>query len=128
MFPVEDVEREQARLTAREICLTGPMVGPKMKTGHGRPHELELAATESLGLDAELLKALGRSAPGTRRDLLLWPSELRHELCADGSLVVEFTLPAGAYASLVIRAFTRNNPWAGPDRASEDVREEDHGE
>ena len=126
VFPVEDVEREQARLTAREICLTGPMVGPKMKTGHGRPHELEVAATESLGLDAELLRALGRSAPGTRRDLLLWPSDLRHELCADGALVVEFTLPAGAYASLVIRAFTRNNPWSGPDHVPEDAREDEH--
>jgi tRNA pseudouridine13 synthase len=126
VFPVEDVEREQVRLAAREICLTGPMVGPKMKTGHGRPHELELAATDSLGLDAELLRALGRSAPGTRRDLLLWPSELRHELSGDGGLVVEFTLPAGAYASLVIRAFTRNNPWSGPDRVSGDAREEEH--
>lgn len=126
VFTVEDLEQEQARLTAREICLTGPMVGPKMKTGHGRPHELELAATQSLGLDGELLKALGRSAPGTRRDLLLWPSELRHEPSGDGSLVVEFILPAGAYASLVIRALTRNSPWSGPDRAIEDAREEEH--
>jgi tRNA(Glu) U13 pseudouridine synthase TruD len=35
-----------------------------------------------------------------------------------GALVVEFGLPAGAYASLVIRALTRQDPWAGANPRS----------
>jgi tRNA pseudouridine13 synthase len=125
VFVVEDVEREQPRLMARDIHLTGPMIGPKMKESTGRPQELESAAISSVGLDARLLDALARSAPGTRRDLLLWPSELRHEAGEGGSLIVEFTLPAGAYASLVIRCLTRQDPWLGADREQpEDPRSE----
>ncbi len=117
VFTVEDVEREQPRLAQGDIHLTGPMVGPKMKESAGRPRELELAAALSVGLDGELMRELGRSAPGTRRDLLLWPKEIRHEAGADGSLTVEFSLPAGAYATLVIRALTRQDPRSGAEDA-----------
>jgi tRNA(Glu) U13 pseudouridine synthase TruD len=91
-------------------------VGPKMKASAGEPRRLELDALGSLGLDEAALGALGRWAPGTRRDLSLWPSELQHESAADGSLVLRFSLPAGAYASLVIRTLTRQDPWAGGGR------------
>ncbi len=116
LFLVEDVAREQPRLLAGDIRLTGPMVGPKMKESEGQPLELTLAAIQSVGLDANSLRELGRGAPGTRRDLLLWPSDLRHEAGEDGSMVMEFSLPAGAYATLVIRALTRQDPWADSDK------------
>ncbi len=117
MFTAEDAEREQARLDRGELRLTGPMVGPKMKTSGGEPRRLEQAALDSLGLDEPALRALGRWAPGTRRDLLLWPGELAHEAAPDGSLTVQFSLPAGAYASLVIQTLTRRDPWLGDARA-----------
>jgi len=113
LFVVEDAEREAARLAARDIHLTGPMLGPKMKESQGRPRELEVAVTESLGLGPAALSALGRSAPGTRRDLILRPEALDWRAAEDGSLTVEFNLPAGAYASLIIRALTRQDPWLG---------------
>lgn len=111
LFLVDDPETEQPRLDAGDIHLTGPMVGPKMRPSSGRPHELEIEASMSLGLTEEALVELGRSAPGTRRDLVLRPTEMRHELEPDGSLILDFTLPAGAYASLIVRAFTRRDPW-----------------
>jgi tRNA pseudouridine13 synthase len=107
LFTVDDAEREQARLDRGELRLTGPMVGPKMKASAGEPRELELEALSSLGLDEAALAALGRFAPGTRRDLLLWPSELAHEPAGEGALRLRFTLPAGSYATLVIRTLTR---------------------
>ncbi len=113
MFTVEDAEREQPRLDRGELRLTGPMVGPKMKVGSGQPRQLELDALGSLGLEEGVLQGLARWAPGTRRDLLLWPSGLGSEVAPDGSVTVRFSLPAGAYASLVIRAFTRQDPWLG---------------
>jgi len=125
LFVVEDAEREAARLAAGDIHLTGPMLGPKMKERQGRPRELEVAVTESLGLGAPALSVLGRSAPGTRRDLILRPEALDWRAAEDGSLSVEFTLPAGAYASLIIRALTRQDPWLG---AKEDAADEGNGE
>jgi tRNA pseudouridine13 synthase len=113
MFTVEDAERELPRLQRGELRLTGPMVGPKMKAGAGVPLELEQAALESLGLDARSLSALGRWAPGTRRDLMLWPSELSVQAAGERSVTVAFELPAGAYASLVVRTMTRQDPWLG---------------
>lgn len=118
MFTVEDAEREQERLERGELRLTGPMVGPKMKASAGEPRRLELEAIESVGLDEPALRALGRWAPGTRRDLLLWPSGLGAEPLSDGSVRVSFSLPAGAYASLVIRTFTRQDPWSGAEGAA----------
>ena len=130
LFLVEDIAREQPRLLAGDIRLTGPMVGPKMKESEGQPLELTRAAIHSVGLNENALRELGRSAPGTRRDLLLWPADLRHEGGEDGSLVVEFSLPAGAYATLVVRALTRQDPWADSDREplAEEVMAEHAGD
>jgi tRNA(Glu) U13 pseudouridine synthase TruD len=109
-----------------------------MRASGGRPHELEQQVLASLGLDEGQLRELGRSAPGTRRDLVLRPEGLRWQFLDAGaggeesaagestSLVVEFGLPAGAYASLVIRALTRQDPWLGAAREA-DEREESAG-
>jgi tRNA(Glu) U13 pseudouridine synthase TruD len=83
-----------------------------MKQSQGQPLELERAAVASVGLDEAGLRELGRSAPGTRRDLLLRPASLSwrfEEAAGQEALIVEFGLPAGAYASLVIRALTRQD-------------------
>jgi tRNA pseudouridine13 synthase len=127
MFTVEDAEREQPRLDRGELRLTGPMVGPKMKASAGQPSELEQAAIESLGLDAAALGALGRWAPGTRRDLSLWPADLTCDVSADGSVTVAFALPAGAYASLIIRTLTRQDPWLGAEGRAEESAAEESG-
>jgi tRNA pseudouridine13 synthase len=124
MFTVEDAEREQPRLDRGELRLTGPMVGPKMKASAGQPLELEQRAIASVGLDEGALHALGRWAPGTRRDLSLWPSDLAFEAAEDGSVTVGFALPAGAYASLIIRNLTRRDPWLGGEGAEEGAGEE----
>lgn len=133
VFVVEDPEREAPRLAAGDLHLTGPITGPKMKQSQGRPLELERAAAASLGLDEAGLRELGRSAPGTRRDLLLRPASLSWRFEDAGgaeALIVEFGLPAGAYASLIIRAltrqeFTRDTPQVEPRASgSEEEREE----
>jgi tRNA pseudouridine13 synthase len=109
MFRVDDVEKEQPRLDARDLHLTGPMIGPKMRPAAGTALEIEQRLIGELGLDEAALGILGRAAPGARRDLFAPLSDLSVEEVTDRSeraLRLAFTLPAGGYATEVIRQLT----------------------
>jgi tRNA pseudouridine13 synthase len=107
LFVVADPEGEQPRLIARDIHPTGPMIGPKMKPAEREALELERRAAEMLGLSSAARERLDRLAPGTRRDLIVWPEGLEIEAAGAG-LVLSFTLPSGSYATQLIREFTRS--------------------
>lgn len=118
MFRVEDVEKEQPRLEARDLHLTGPMVGPKMRPAAAEALALEQRVLSELGLDEAMLSALGRAAPGARRDLFAPLTDLTiEELPERNALRLSFTLPAGGYATEVIRQLT-HEPFLGPPQAS----------
>jgi len=110
VFLVEDPAAEQPRLAAREIHLTGPMLGPKMRAAAGVPRELEVAVVAELGLGEPALATLGRLVDGTRRDLLLWPAEVAVEAAPGARLIVRFSLPPGGYATQVLRELVAT-PW-----------------
>jgi len=107
-FVVEDETREGPRLASKDVHLTGPMLGPKMRPADGRPRELEREAASAAGADDAVLETLGRFAPGTRRDLLVLPDELVVSEPSPGRLHLDFGLPAGSYATVLIREFTRS--------------------
>jgi tRNA pseudouridine13 synthase len=109
MFVVTDPEREQPRLLARDIHPTGPMIGPKMKTAERAALELEQRAADDLGLSPAARERLDRLAPGTRRDLIVWPGDLTIGVAEDNGLLLEFSLPSGSYATQLIREFTRGS-------------------
>jgi tRNA pseudouridine13 synthase len=109
MFRVEDLEKEQARFAAKDLHLTGPMLGPKMRAAGAEALALEQRITAELQLDEAALGALGRNAPGTRRDLLAPLPDLQVEevtVREQRALRLSFTLPAGGYATEVIRQLT----------------------
>jgi tRNA pseudouridine13 synthase len=109
MFRVDEVEKEQPRFAARDLHLTGPMIGPKMRPAAADALALEQRLTSELGLDEAMLGALGREAPGTRRDLFAPLPDLRLEAVTDRAqpaLRLSFTLPAGGYATEVLRQLT----------------------
>jgi tRNA pseudouridine13 synthase len=106
MFRVEDVEKEQPRYDARDLHLTGPMFGPKLRPAGAEALALEQSVLAELGLDEEALGVLGRLAPGTRRDLFAPLSELSVEADGDAALRLTFVLPAGGYATELIRQLT----------------------
>jgi tRNA pseudouridine13 synthase len=107
LFCVRDLPTEQHRYEAKEIHPTGPIVGPKMRPAEGAALELEQRVMAELGLSAELCERLGEFAPGTRRDLRIFPEGLAVEQGPDDSLLVSFALPAGSYATQLIAEFTR---------------------
>jgi tRNA pseudouridine13 synthase len=110
MFECEDPAADQARLDAGELVITGPMFGSKMRAPtHGTPaHELEQELLASVGLSCAKLEKLGRSAPGTRRRLLVWPEQLElarapAEAGLGAGLALRFSLPPGSYATVLLR-------------------------
>jgi tRNA pseudouridine13 synthase len=118
MFRVEDVAKEQPRYAARDLHLTGPMFGPKLRPAADDALALEQRVLERLGLDEAMLGTLGRLAPGTRRDLFAPLSELSVE--ADGdALRFSFVLPAGGYATELIRQLTHEPFLANSGAAAE---------
>lgn len=106
VFVVEDPEAEMPRLVSGDIHPTGPITGPHMKAPRGVPLELEERATAASGLDASGLELMGRLADGTRRDLVVAVEALALQARDDGSLVLDFSLPSGSYATSVIRELT----------------------
>jgi tRNA pseudouridine13 synthase len=104
MFECQDPELDQARLDAGELVVTGPMYGSKMrapKSGTAAA-ALEHEVLASVGLDHAKLAKLGRNVPGTRRQLAIWPADVS-AVPVDGGLELHFCLPAGSYATVLLR-------------------------
>lgn len=123
MFRVDDVEKEQPRFAARDLHLTGPMIGPKMRPAAADALALEQRLTSELGLSEAMLGALGREAPGTRRDLFAPLPDLQIEAVSDRAqpaLRLSFTLPAGGYATEVLRQLTHEPFLSASGHAKQD--------
>jgi len=89
------------RLAAFDIDPTGPMFGEGELRSTGRVREIEEAAIAPY---QDLATGLAGAGLGQQRRALRLPvHDLLHEWEADGSLVVEFRLPAGAFATVVLR-------------------------
>lgn len=113
VFMVTDVAAEQPRCDNFEISATGPLFGYRMSSCDGEPsrREAQILAGEALSLedfrapDAHKLK-------GGRRPLRFPLSELQltdgHD-ASDYYIQLEFTLPAGCYATAVIREILKTD-------------------
>jgi tRNA pseudouridine13 synthase len=102
------------RVAAFEAAVTGPMFGSKMREAEGVPAGREQAVLEQSGLRRELFARGGRELRGTRRSyrFKLEGVDVREE--PDG-LVLSFDLPAGGYATSVLRELTREAAAEAPD-------------
>lgn len=122
-FVVEDLAAEQLRFEQGQLHPQGPMFGPKMRTANAAALELEQRLLTELGITQYQLDQLGNHAPGTRRDVLLKPADLQAVIetpsatmtpCASGSAArLSFTLPAGSYATHLVRELT-HGAWFEP--------------
>ncbi len=106
-FLVEDAKAEQERAANLEISPTGPIFGHSMRSPKGRMAELELAALAAESLTPAMFEVgRGLSQKGDRRPLRFAVHEVH---CAtDGdTLTLQFTLPKGCYATVLLREITR---------------------
>lgn len=101
-FLCEAPEVDQPRVDAFEVSPTGPLFGPEMRAPAGGVAALEAQVLADDGVTAELFIAGGGETLGARRHLRV---PLDAQLDDDGGSVVRlgFTLPAGSYATVVLR-------------------------
>jgi tRNA pseudouridine13 synthase len=112
-FVVDDVEREQARLDQRETATTGPMFGPKMRSPVGEPAERERRVLEECGVSESDFVRHRKLTPGTRRPYVVLPDGLTVSN-EQNTLLLEFALPRGAYATSLLREFQEGEAKPGP--------------
>ncbi len=106
MFVATDLEDARARAARFEISATGPMFGAEMRWPEGEARVAEEAALARAGLDVTKLERFRRAGEGTRRPYRFRLTEASVSSDADG-IVLSFVLPAGAYATVVLRELTR---------------------
>lgn len=112
-FLVESAATEQPRADAFEISATGPLVGYRMSSPQGEAAKIEEAVFKSHGLTPGHFKQEGRDrAKGARRPLRVQPKELQLAAGVDEfgeHITVAFTLPAGSYATVLLRELMKND-------------------
>lgn len=102
MFIAEDAAREQGRMEAREVVTAGPIFGRKMFAAAGEAAAREPATLRAFGLTPASFHGFGKLLQGTRRHNIVYPTDLSAAMEENG-LRISFALPAGSYATVLLR-------------------------
>lgn len=102
MFVAKDVLAEQARFDAKEIVTAGPMFGKKTYPAEGAAAAREEVVLRDNGLSVASFGGFGKLVLGTRRHNMVYLDDLAAAWEPDG-LRLRFTLPAGCYATVLLR-------------------------
>lgn len=105
MFTSSEPELDQSRLVGGELAITGPMFGAAMRSppDGSAAHRREARLLDALGLGPADFAPLGGLASGTRRAAAIALGEPAVEALAPAAIRITFTLPAGAYATAILR-------------------------
>lgn len=109
LFVSRTPEDEQPRVDSWEVSPTGPMFGTKMKEAEGVVAELERAEANAFGLTSDVVARFGRDGEGTRRALRVRPKDATTEQIEDNVVRLSFSLPKGAYATVLARELFRTD-------------------
>lgn len=113
LFRADDVAVEQRRLEQGETVVTGPIFGRKMMAPSGVAAQREAELLAELGLTPESFAIQGKLLEGTRRRNVVWLEDLTGH-CEGSDVVLTFTLPAGSYATVLLRELMKR-PWSEAD-------------
>jgi len=102
LFVAKDAAAEQTRFEARETVMAGPMFGRKTYPAEGAAAEREQAVLRDNGLSVRSFGGFGKLVLGTRRHNLIYIDDLTAGWESEG-LRLCFTLPAGSYATVLLR-------------------------
>lgn len=110
LFPADVVDQALLdRATSGEVHPTGILPG---KSGKLETHDDAAALEEAVLADHEKLVAglVKQKVKAARRALRVFPAELQHEWLTGDRLRLGFTLPAGSYATAVLRELIGGMP------------------
>jgi tRNA pseudouridine13 synthase len=108
LFVTSDPALDQPRVDRGEVVPTGPLPGGReIEPPPDTPaRALDDAAIAALGATREDFARAGRDLPGARRAVLLKPTDATLDIPAvpEAPIRLRFTLPPGAYATVLIDA------------------------
>lgn len=102
-FICTDPAADAMRAARGEVCVSGPLLGRAMRCAEREAMTRESRSWLTRGIDAVRLLAHPAFGTGARRPSIVAPMELevrREAACVS----IQFSLPKGAYASVVLRA------------------------
>lgn len=114
MFVNEDQADAERRMLAWEVSPTGPIFGSKMRFAEGDAGERERTILRSEGMDLEQLAVHASHGEGTRRAARVQPRNVSLSV-EPSALLLEFELPAGAYATMILRELQKPESHAHTD-------------
>jgi tRNA pseudouridine13 synthase len=124
-FLVESATTEQPRADAFEVSASGPLVGYRMSHPQAEALAIEEAVFKSHGLTPGHFKQEGRDrAKGARRPIRVQPTDVQLAAGVDehgGHITIAFTLPAGSYATVLLRELMKNDQKAEQTEETEEV-------
>ncbi|NQU63009.1 MAG: tRNA pseudouridine(13) synthase TruD [SAR324 cluster bacterium] len=104
IFRVEDLETEQRRYLAQEFIPAGPIFGKKTYPATDEALAFENEILSRMKIDRAVFSDFGKMLLGTRRAIFCRPEGLLHRLSGK-DLLLEFSLPAGSYATVLLAEF-----------------------
>ena len=119
MFVTRDIETEQGRFDRREIVTAGPMFGKKMFSSEDEAARREAEVLSEASLTTQAFHGFGKLLSGTRRHNLIYLDDLAANVEAEG-VRLTFTLPAGSYATILLREITKKEGADGDDEVSDE--------
>lgn len=112
-FTVEDAAKEQSRADAFEISATGPLPGYRMSLPAGEALAIEQAVFDRFAITLEdFRKPSHDKAKGDRRPIRVRPTDTKLAAGMDehgAHITVVFTLPAGSFATVLMRELMKSN-------------------
>jgi tRNA pseudouridine13 synthase len=102
IFVALDMDDAASRMVSWAISPTGPIFGDEMRWPEADELEIEQNLWQRAGLSAERLRSLRKLLPGSRRSARIRPADASLQTWAAG-LELTFTLPKGAYATVILR-------------------------
>ena len=104
LFVVRELDVDQPRADAFEISPTGPIFGTRVTEPEAEAAALEARVFAECGVPepGTLRPPRGIRLRGTRRPLRIRPEDASCESAGEGALTLDFTLPAGSYATVLV--------------------------
>jgi tRNA pseudouridine13 synthase len=108
LFVAAEFPREQERFDARETVTTGPIFGRKTFPAAAEAAGREAGVLAEFGLTTAAFAPFGKLVQGTRRHNLVYVEDLAATADGEG-LWLSFTLPAGSYATVLLREVMKSD-------------------